>query len=91
MYNGGKDSGGVVGLINSHAITIDFLEISETTRAEESLICTDQNGDLLVLTAKLNPIGDAEWVKTDSMLVTNRTIGMSQMTSKFIILHIHSW
>lgn len=88
MYSGlDKAGGGLVGSAESQQISVDFGEISETTSAEEILICEEVTEDhqiqKIYAVAKLDPNDGALcWQKSyDEQFILSKTIGMSQMTS----------
>ena len=57
-------------------------ELYDCTAAEESLMCLDQDGEELTLTARIGPeSGELVWARTDTGEVLKRTLSMSQMTS----------
>lgn len=84
MYQGlNKEGGGIIGTIQtSKGGAIDVQEATETSSAEESLICCDEYGNEIALTASLSATGDVVWSSRYSKeSVLRRTVGMSQMVS----------
>jgi SAM-dependent methyltransferase len=83
MYSGfSKNNGSVIG-DTSMGAQVDFGEAQDTTAAEESLICMDEQGEELVLNARIDPTsGELTWCQLYSKdEIMERTVGMSQMTS----------
>jgi SAM-dependent methyltransferase len=83
MYSGfSKNNGSVIG-DTSKGITVDIREAQESTAAEESLVCMNEEGEEIILNAIIDTeTGNLTWRQLLSKeLVMSRTVGMSQMTS----------
>eukprot|EP01032_Pedospumella_encystans_P020213 gene20213-22967_t len=84
MYEGfSKNNGNVIGDTSQGCETVDISEAQESTAAEESLVCMNEDGEELVLNAQINrENGHLQWLQLhDKETVMKRTVGMSQMTS----------
>lgn len=84
MYEGfSKNNGHVIGDTSQGCEAVDISEAQESTAAEESLVCMNEEGEELVLNAQINTEdGHLEWRQLyDKETVMKRTVGMSQMTS----------
>lgn len=85
MYSGfSKDNGSIIGSIHGNNNLEPTLQESlESTNADETLVCNDEEGNEMFLYASINPsTGNLEWSSSyDINWVKCRTIAMSQMTS----------
>lgn len=84
MYEGfSKNNGNVIGDTSQGCENVDISEAQESTAAEESLVCMNEEGEELVLNAQLDTdTGSLRWCQLyDKDTVMRRTVGMSQMTS----------
>lgn len=83
MYSGfSKNNGSVIG-DTSKSINVDIGEAQESTAAEESLVCMNEEGEEIILNAIVDTeTGNLTWRQLLSKEeVMSRTVGMSQMTS----------
>jgi hypothetical protein len=84
MYGGSKNDGSTIGdTTGDMSVGLDISEAEDTTAAEESLMCMNEEGEVLTLSAQLHPdSGRVVWrQRYDSEAILQRTVGMSQMTS----------
>ncbi len=84
MYGGSKESGAIVGRVeSSNAVALGLDEVGDNTGCEESLQCTDAEGNEITLSARLDSASGAiVWVKEISETeVEKRVLSTNQMTS----------
>ena len=63
MYGGSKESGQLVGRVQTQAVQVDVGEAADGTGCHESLRCQDDDGNELTLSAKLDPgSGELVWI-----------------------------
>jgi SAM-dependent methyltransferase len=83
MYGGSKESGQIVGKVESTTAEVSFDEVAENTGCHESLQCADADGNEMTLSASLDSASGALiWrVEQSEEEVRRRVLSTNQMTS----------
>jgi hypothetical protein len=82
LFANGKENGGLVGRIGS-AEPLSLADMAEYTGCEESLRCADGDGEMMTLSAVLDPdSGELAWAREDDEgLVEARVLGTNQVSA----------
>ncbi len=82
MYSGSKENGSLVGRVRKSE-AFDLADIAESTACEESLVCLDEEGNVMTMVSCLDPSSGAlSWTpEMNAEAVTSRVLGCNQMPS----------
>jgi len=82
MYASSKESGSIVGRVESAQVAIDLGDVADGTGCEESLVCEDpaEEGKRMTLCSGIDPeTGKIIWVRElDEEAVDRRVLGVRE-------------